>query len=81
MRLYLFHQEIGKLKFGVHNTKAEMSEWSKEDDLRSSVLCTRGFEPRSQQYGLVVKRISLQTSNLAFRVRFPASLPALIAQG
>jgi hypothetical protein len=25
-----------------------MSEWSKEDDLRSSVLRTRGFEPRSQ---------------------------------
>ena len=26
-----------------------MSEWSKEDDLRSFVLRTRGFEPRSQQ--------------------------------
>ena len=32
-----------------------MSEWSKEDDLRSSVLRTRGFEPRSQHIALIAQ--------------------------
>lgn len=51
-----------------------MPEWSKGDDLRSSGESLAGSNPAPSIHRLVVKRISLWTSNPTFRVRFPASL-------
>ena len=52
---------------------AEMSEWSKEDDLRSSVLRTRGFKPRSQHIAFIAQWQSASLVSLRSGVRNPLS--------